>query len=117
MHVLVQHMSANGDHLSAESLDWSVRIAIIISCFFTRCFRSDLDAAAAAAAAMGLEMPSPVLSKSALKVKQHNGSKAKSAADSKTKGSEVDSDKRREDLRSTGVTLQLLTAPVHVASL
>ena len=26
MHVLVQHMSANGDHLSAESFEWSVRL-------------------------------------------------------------------------------------------
>ena len=77
-------------------------------------YYSDLDAAAAAAAAMGLEMPAPVLSKSALKAKPHNGSKAKFAADSKTKGSEVDSDKRREDLRSTGVAPQLLSALVHV---
>ncbi len=75
--------------------------------FQTRCsctnflFHSDLDAAAAAAAAMGLEMPTHVLSKSVPKVKSQ---KSKSA-DPQGKSVEIDNEKRREDLRSTGTAV------------
>ena len=101
MHVLVQHMSANGDHLSAESFEWSACLFLTVNFIqsYIRVPCSDLDAAAAAAAAMGLEMPTPAPSKSVPKLKD---SKSNSGANSKGKSSEADNDKRREDLRSTG---------------
>ena len=101
MHVLVQHMSANGDHLSAESFEWSACLFLTVNFIqsYIRVPCSDLDAAAAAAAAMGLEMPTPAPSKSVPKLKD---SKSNSGANSKGKSSEADNDKRREDLRATG---------------
>jgi hypothetical protein len=53
---------------------------------------------------MGLEMPAHVPSKSAPKVK----SVKSKTTDSQVKSVEVDNEKRREDLRSTGAASPLL---------